>query len=113
MIGSPPLTRVLQREEVIYMNYDRITPAHAGITVFATVLFIFSRDHPRSRGYYSDDEERGILIEGSPPLTRVLLFSSDTSLEPCGITPAHAGITDISQYADPKFEDHPRSRGYY
>ena len=92
---------------------SRITPAHAGTTIFACSLLHPLQDHPRSRGDYYSVLWAISACLGSPPLTRGLLFSDTSFLPPMRITPAHAGTTLRTLRAFMSDRDHPRSRGDY
>ena len=48
--GSPPLTRGKRNTSHNVSAVGRITPAHAGKTVFGVFRGNFDEDHPRSRG---------------------------------------------------------------
>ena len=112
-LGSPPLTRVLQSNELFEQNQTGITPAHAGTTPHQVPFPVASWDHPRSRGYYRKSKGKKQTYSGSPPLTLVLPVIIDTKIAVSRITPAHAGTTQAKPMPCKCFRDHPRSRGYY
>ena len=93
--GSPPLTRGPPNGFVMVLMALRITPAHAGTTPVLLVPALHCRDHPRSRGDHMIRMPYGIAHWGSPPLTRGPLVFSKGDPEKIGITPAHAGTTDL------------------
>ena len=95
-IGSPPLTRVLRYTFDSKKAQKRITPAHAGTTRCNFSISKLSRDHPRSRGYYSSRYRYSLKSRGSPPLTRVLQYCASGRWHANRITPAHAGTTLVS-----------------
>ena len=75
----------------------RITPAHAGKTIFFMHQFSHYRDHPRSRGKDISLHHSQSHSLGSPPLTRERqFFIKIVSVVP-GITPADAGKTYLCQ----------------
>ena len=109
--GSPPLTR-----EPLILSYRRacvqgITPAHAGTTHAVTVGHNSDGDHPRSRGNHLCIQFLSVLPSGSPPLARELLLRRFVKGVADGITPAHAGTTDLLSGQLSGAGDHPRSRG--
>ncbi len=71
--GSPPLARelrALRQEDNLQV---RITPARAGTTYYSDNDNYGYRDHPRSRGNYTQSEVCKEMKRGSPPLARELL----------------------------------------
>ena len=52
-IGSSPLARGLQPNRATTFFYFRIIPARAGFTRQGLPGFLWSGDHPRSRGVYA------------------------------------------------------------
>ena len=88
----------------------RITPAHAGTTLFRLSPRRFSEDHPRSRGDHSADILAPKLPHGSPPLTRGPLGNIRINIPIPRITPAHAGTTCSRGCLPSRNWDHPRSR---
>ena len=70
-------------------------------------------DHPRLRGNYFKNKLDDLLDEGSPPLTRELLFRLFHVVCSCGITPAYAGTTNYTLIERYGYGDHPRLRGNY
>ena len=93
-MGSlPPLTRVLHNHSFAIKDIFRITPACAGTTLIFLQVLKIQEDHPRLRGYYETNLDILREIQGSPPLTRVLLSMFFHNVTFLRITPAHAGTT--------------------
>ena len=111
--GSPPLTRGLLVSENSFSLSFRITPAHAGTTKIVVKKCRNVKDHPRSRGDYTNEVNCTTYPEGSPPLTRGLLNQISQVRQLWRITPAHAGTTSMSMLPLYHLQDHPRSRGDY
>ncbi|MDN5357341.1 MAG: hypothetical protein PWR17_510 [Candidatus Methanomethylophilaceae archaeon] len=95
--GSPPLTRGLLIIDWVSLSYLRITPAYAGTTKLFTSAQRRTMDHPRLRGDYCRDVNRGYDEQGSPPLTRGLLPVKDAAKAKGRITPAYAGTTALKK----------------
>ena len=93
--GSPPLTRELLCVLFKLFSNLRITPAHAGTTLFRSSGYAELRDHPRSRGNYVTCCPLSSKLTGSPPLTRELHLKDITRKDFNRITPAHAGTTNL------------------
>ena len=72
-----------------------------------------SRDHPRSRGVYSQPDDKGTNAWGSSPLARGLRVSTKDILAGGRIIPARAGFTRLRGAITEQVRDHPRSRGVY
>ena len=89
--GSPPHMRgkaFLMPSAKIFI---RITPAHAGKSLFPSPFGIQSEDHPRTCGEKSihfDEIEREL---GSPPHMRGKACFETSCKGPKRVTPAHAG----------------------
>ena len=112
-VGSPPLTRGIQKREMQSGVAVRFTPAHAGNTALGVLFGSMTKVHPRSRGEYCHPRLQKLATEGSPPLTRGIRgqhFGFDIST---GFTPAHAGNTIAMPLLSPGCKVHPRSRGEY
>ena len=91
----------------------RIIPALAGNTVNIPPRGVKHRDHPRSRGEYTDAELVGEGVYGSSPLSRGILPCAAWATLADGIIPALAGNTVmVFPFVCPR-PDHPRSRGEY
>ena len=112
-LGSSPHARGLPVESAHSATDGRIIPARAG---FTPVLFGAGprrKDHPRTRGVYTNS---GVVIgdgEGSSPHARGLRRPGLTWKAVAGIIPAHAGFTRDQQPAGRGARDHPRTRGVY
>ena len=78
-----------------------------------TFISTISRDHPRSRGVYSDYVDGTSIDGGSSPLARGL--HPRLLVRPSGhrIIPARAGFTSRFRGGSIGGRDHPRSRGVY
>ena len=93
VFGSPPHMRGKPYMFFLRVGSRRITPAHAGKTQNQDEDGRAKSDHPRTCG-----ENQAILYTekttiGSPPHMRGKLYRLNSSLNPCRITPAHAGKT--------------------
>ena len=91
--GSSPHTRGLPAacgggEDVL-----GIIPAHAGFTHPWRRRGRQWRDHPRTRGVYSEMRDAGLEGYGSSPHTRGLRAAHRARVAEGGIIPAHAGFT--------------------
>ena len=71
------------------------------------------RDHPRSRGVYSERSGAAGTSLGSSPLARGLLGLAELGEGAAGIIPARAGFTPRWSPGRSSTADHPRSRGVY
>ena len=96
-LGSPPHTR---GKVVLVENgagQVRITPAHAGKSPWTAPKRQRNGDHPRTRG----EKAMGIMVEeiklGSPPHTRGKVGKHLHNPGGQGITPAHAGKSQLSE----------------
>ena len=92
---------------------SRIIPAHAGFTSPPPPGPCSRRDHPRTRGVYSNREPADYGWGGSSPHTRGLLRGRGGGLQYRRIIPAHAGFTRKRKLVDREGADHPRTRGVY
>ena len=111
--GSSPLARGLLhlREQVIVGG--RIIPARAGFTPQRGTQPRHGRDHPRSRGVYSQTARYAAGHLGSSPLARGLLAVDEGPVGEGRIIPARAGFTTTTPTTGRRRGDHPRSRGVY
>ena len=112
-IGSSPLARGLHAQPWSAPCERRIIPARAGFTSRVVLRFLWSWDHPRSRGVYL---ELFVLEEdftGSSPLARGLRVEVAHGWFLSGIIPARAGFTLPNALYNFEHRDHPRSRGVY
>ena len=87
--GSSPLARGLQAQMAAQTAYNS------------------------SRGVYAALGDALRVGVGSSPLARGLLFVADVGGDVCGIIPARAGFTAVTQGVSGYVKDHPRSRGVY
>ena len=69
-LGSPPHTRGEDDRPREKVSANRITPAHAGRSVWRGRLCSCSRDHPRTRGEKTETRNPLRFNRGSPPHTR-------------------------------------------
>ena len=110
-IGSPPLMRGTGKTFYIFVQFGRITPAHAGNRPPWVSPYHLSKDHPRSCG----EQARGYLRTqsgaGSPPLMRGTVSFFCFALPGARITPAHAGNSHVCVQEGHECGDHPRSCG--
>ena len=111
--GSSPLARGLLYSITIISKDGGIIPARAGFTVWFTGFLFLGRDHPRSRGVYTNPSGAAGIAQGSSPLARGLLYSITIISKDGGIIPARAGFTAQGKPIRIPTPDHPRSRGVY
>ncbi|PKU88478.1 hypothetical protein CQR46_1579 [Bifidobacterium pseudolongum subsp. globosum] len=90
---------------------DRIIPAHAGQTFFASSALIAITDHPRACGANPHAPTGGRRRGGSSPRMRGKLASGYPDARKTRIIPAHAGQTCSHLPKDSKTTDHPRACG--
>ncbi len=79
--------------EVEEIKQLRITPAHAGNTLFPVLNRSIAKDHPRTCGEHSVDSFSVERSSGSPPHMRETHIPLVGRPRLCRITPAHAGNT--------------------
>ena len=109
--GSPPRMRGKLNMVMRFGVVTGITPAHAGKTFLRPKVASVLRDHPRACGENcADDRLRGIL-QGSPPRMRGKPALKVSSFRFGGITPAHAGKTEVVAEKEGRGRDHPRACG--
>ena len=101
--GSSPLARGLPHAIEIDADGRRIIPARAGFTGAHPRAARDHRDHPRSRGVYSGNDDLVRHGVGSSPLARGLLEALLTGPSVGGIIPARAGFT----FADRWYPNEP------
>ena len=111
--GSSPLARGLHRVEGGANVQPRIIPARAGFTSRNRGPGRARKDHPRSRGVYSGNQQRDMNLEGSSPLARGLPPINRWRFAGSRIIPARAGFTNRRSTCHSRSQDHPRSRGVY
>ena len=93
--GSPPLMRGTGMFWMTIQAGYRITPAHAGNSLFPFGILLHTRDHPRSCGEQSASSNIHTPSSGSPPLMRGTVLTDNQKSGQLGITPAHAGNSKI------------------
>ena len=113
MSGSSPLARGLRLVRWARGVPRRIIPARTGFTALVVHRPGDRRDHPRSRGVYTNPDIDDAELEGSSPLARGLPSERKTEMNTIGIIPARAGFTDRPGRTHREDRDHPRSRGVY
>ena len=111
--GSSPLARGLLARTWRKRPVDGIIPARAGFTRCPACGTGTERDHPRSRGVYSEPSAASGPRCGSSPLARGLPVGRRVRRRTPRIIPARAGFTSSAPAAGPRGWDHPRSRGVY
>ena len=92
--GSSPLARGLPGGDHGSYLRSGIIPARAGFTTGSRRPAARSRDHPRSRGVYSELTNWQTTKPGSSPLARGLPQTVPKLTDRSGIIPARAGFTD-------------------
>ena len=111
--GSSPLARGLLPASPRERGRIRIIPARAGFTTDKTRVTPHTKDHPRSRGVYTQSMVIGRQRGGSSPLARGLPRPVGESIRFRRIIPARAGFTPPYPTQPTSGTDHPRSRGVY
>ena len=111
--GSSPLARGLRQCSRFALPARRIIPARAGFTFMVADTLIETRDHPRSRGVYTEEQVDEAKRNGSSPLARGLPVRAGGRRGHQRIIPARAGFTDTWARPATLCGDHPRSRGVY
>ena len=95
--GSPPHTRGIHKRIHAVDCRCGITPAYAGNTGNEMQPSTGGVDHPRIRGEYKKQLTDSLELQGSPPHTRGIPFTSNTLKGKSGITPAYAGNTVLPE----------------
>ena len=96
----------------ITMSFSsRITPAYAGKSSVACIVFQFGRDHPRLCGEKSGNCHRNGATTGSPPPMRGKVPEFPLVISIARITPAYAGKSKIIKSVTICIGDHPRLCG--
>ena len=93
------------------MRYIGITPARAGKRRKNAAQMQGIGDHPRTRGEKTNLYNQAKAPRGSPPHTRGKANTVHKGIKKCGITPAHAGKSDLHRFPHLLLWDHPRTRG--
>ena len=91
--GSSPLARGLRLQRALGEDRGRIIPARAGFTSPRRSRSLPPRDHPRSRGVYTNTVPFTYRDGGSSPLARGLHAYDQVKEGDLGIIPARAGFT--------------------
>ena len=99
------------RDSGLRLKYIGITPAHAGKTHNGGIQSVRQADHPRACGENSLARVGVAESAGSPPRMRGKPVSSASRSGSRRITPAHAGKTHASCWAQISLTDHPRACG--
>ena len=74
---------------------SRITPAHAGNSFWDHSGQYWKEDHPRTCGEQTAFSDGWASNAGSPPHMRGTVYGGIANRPPPGITPAHAGNSDL------------------
>ena len=109
--GSSPLTRGKRIYRRPRTRTRRLIPAHAGKTMFWSLVVIGRPAHPRSRGENHYEYAKPENVKGSSPLTRGKRGDEGEDAGGEGLIPAHAGKTSPSRWPQGTGRAHPRSRG--
>ena len=91
LLGSPPPMRGKEPARVLHRDKVRITPAHAGKSVWSSCSRTASGDHPRPCGEKTYHPHVHALLLGSPPPMRGKVILDRHYKRRIRITPAHAG----------------------
>ena len=110
-VGSPPRMRGKERRCVGNDIHQRITPAHAGKSLYDFGTIQPDRDHPRACGEKFSADPGDATLTGSPPRMRGKVFWILQRVFCLRITPAHAGKSHYTDYANKWKQDHPRACG--
>ena len=106
--GSPPRMRGKESSRSGNHGLRRITPAHAGKSSGAEILFRPSGDHPRACGEKEKLRDAYALLIGSPPRVRGKAVAHRDDAGDDGITPACAGKRYHRRRHLRENWDHPR-----
>ena len=88
-----------------------ITPAHAGKSTSFQTVCRARWDHPRACGEKANLIATDWEKQGSPPRMRGKVIHFCTNFVKNGITPAHAGKSELQHIGDAQTRDHPRACG--
>ncbi len=111
LIGSPPHMRGKAAVPISTGISSRITPAHAGKRCCRLNQTPRPLDHPRTCGEKKQNFLSFRSFKGSPPHMRGKVGDDSQHIRREGITPAHAGKSNIQNIAVLIFKDHPRTCG--
>ena len=109
--GSPPPMRGKGYTDKSLTAMDRITPAYAGKSHFATQPEKYAWDHPRLCGEKPLSVSYSLHVPGSPPPMRGKVPRVYFSQTVYRITPAYAGKRDERSSRTDTVGDHPRLCG--
>ena len=109
--GSSPHARGAHKGIGQLVVCDGIIPACAGSTWCAQARPNICWDHPRMRGEHPRVPRTPPRARGSSPHARGAQALAQGHPLTCGIIPACAGSTNISQRVCASVRDHPRMRG--
>ena len=109
--GSPPHMRGKVFAEALQAAGKRITPAHAGKRKIWPIWQHRRKDHPRTCGEKSLKATTSARTTGSPPHMRGKGNLVKVPLVIPGITPAHAGKSNVTARKTKSIKDHPRTCG--
>ena len=109
--GSPPRARGKEGKSACCAGYPGITPACAGKSITGLASMIAAKDHPRVRGEKRPHLFALLVDYGSPPRARGKAVFLRVYVAACGITPACAGKSILSNKSHHETSDHPRVRG--
>ena len=113
IMGSPLHVRGLHIYSFLSIFCLRITPACAGTTLLYIILYLVIGDHPRLCEDYYLSSSLALMVEGSPPHVRGLLYCPVLVIDCTRITPACAGTTVLGLRLMFYSGDHPRLCGDY
>ncbi len=109
--GSPPHMRGKAKSVGSGKSSRRITPAHAGKSIFTCGYNFTIKDHPRTCGEKLPSASFFRLKNGSPPHMRGKAKPPLAPPPGGGITPAHAGKRGFFALRSLPMRDHPRTCG--
>ena len=109
--GSSPRMRGSLSSCLIVSYLSGIIPAHAGLTPLPWLSIYGTRDHPRACGAHHTIFNLCFNDMGSSPRMRGSRPSALSAASPCGIIPAHAGLTLEEALDLAALRDHPRACG--
>ena len=109
--GSPPRMRGKLTVHFLLTIRRRITPAHAGKTLYQRYSAKNQPDHPRACGENRCLALFQVKMNGSPPRMRGKRFAHVATETQVRITPAHAGKTKATLFVMLHIPDHPRACG--
>ena len=111
IVGSPPHMRGKLFRHLVTLCHHRITPAHAGKTLYCFEISPCKTDHPRTCGENVNHSFSLFRRGGSPPHMRGKRKFGRSAIARRRITPAHAGKTSMLIIQNLLSTDHPRTCG--